>query len=190
MEAKEILNKIKGIVGIELTAEKEPIKVELIETKLDNGTVITYDELKEGSPVFIVSEDENIALPVGRYEHDGKILVVEEDGVIARIEDGEAKVDVDVEVEEDMADVGDWEGMEKRIQNLEDAVSGLKRDHENMSKTEAPKTEISKETLSAIEVEAEPIYHSPENKADTKVQFKETENPDSILNRVFNIINK
>ena len=185
MEAKEILKKIKGIVGIELTAEKEPIKVELIETKLDNGTVITYDELKEGSPVFIVSEDENIALPVGRYEHDGKILVVEEDGVIARIEDGEAKVDVDVEVEEDMADVGDWEGMEKRIQNLEDAVSGLKRDHENMSKSEVPK-----ETLSAIEVEAEPIYHSPETKADTKVQFKETKNPDSIINRVFNTINK
>ena len=95
-----------------------------------------------------------------------------------------------MEVEEDMADVGDWEGMEKRIQNLEDAVSSLKTDHENMSKIEVPKTEISKETLSAIEVEAEPIYHSPETKADTKVQFKETKNPDSILNRVFNTINK
>ena len=178
MEAKEIINKIKGIVGIELSADKEPVKVELMESKLDNGTVITYDELKEGSPVFIVSEDENIALPVGRYEHDGKILVVEEDGVIARIQDGEVDVDVEVEVEEDMADVGDWEGMEKRIQNLEDAVSSLKTDHENMSKIEVPK-----ETLSAIEVEAEPIYHSPETKADTKVQFKETKNPDSILNR-------
>jgi len=188
MEAKEILNKIKGIVGIELNADKKPVKVELMESKLDNGTLITYDELKEGSPVFIVSEDENIALPVGRYEHDGKILVVEEDGVLARIED--AKVDVDVEVKEDMAEVGDWEGMEKRIQNLEDAVSSLKTDHENMSKIEVPKTEISKETLSAIEVEAEPIYHSPETKADTKVQFKETKNPDSILNRVFNTINK
>jgi hypothetical protein len=185
MEAKEIINKIKGIVGIELSADKEPVKVELMESKLDNGTVITYDELKEGSPVFIVSEDENIALPVGRYEHDGKILVVEEDGVIARIQDGEVDVDVEVEVEEDMADVGDWEGMEKRIQNLEDAVSSLKTDHENMSKIEVPK-----ETLSAIEVEAEPIYHSPETKADTKVQFKETKNPDSILNRVFNTINK
>ena len=183
MEAKEILNKIKEIVGIELNADKKPVKVELMESKLDNGTVITYDELKEGSPVFIVSEDENIALPVGRYEHDGKILVVEEDGVLARIED--AKVDVDVEVKEDMAEVGDWEGMEKRIQNLEDAVSSLKTDHENMSKSEVPK-----ETLSAIEVEAEPIYHSPETKADTKVQFKETKNPDSILNRVFNTINK
>ena len=28
------------------------------------------------------------------------------------------------------ADVGDWEGMEKRIQNLEDAVADLKRDKE------------------------------------------------------------
>ena len=31
-------------------------------------------------------------------------------------------------VEEEMADVADWEGMEKRIQNLEDAVASLKKD--------------------------------------------------------------
>ena len=43
MEAKEIINKIKGIVGIELSADKEPVKVELMESKLDNVTVITYD---------------------------------------------------------------------------------------------------------------------------------------------------
>ena len=54
MEAKEILNKIKGIVGIELNADKKPVKVELMESKLDNGTLITYDELKEGSPCFII----------------------------------------------------------------------------------------------------------------------------------------
>ena len=32
--------------------------------------------------------------------------------------------------EDDYADVGDWEGMEKRIQNLEDAVADLKRSKE------------------------------------------------------------
>ena len=30
-----------------------------------------------------------------------------------------------------MADVGDWEGMEKRIQNLEDAIADLKSDKES-----------------------------------------------------------
>ena len=29
-------------------------------------------------------------------------------------------------MEKEMADVGDWEGMEKRIQNLEDAIADLK----------------------------------------------------------------
>ena len=39
--------------------------------------------------------------------------------------DDEDKDDYD---EHDEADVADWEGMEKRIKNLEDAVADLKRD--------------------------------------------------------------
>ena len=38
----------------------------------------------------------------------------------------------DEEEEKKYADVGDWEGMEKRIQNLEDAVASLKKDHEEI----------------------------------------------------------
>ena len=34
--------------------------------------------------------------------------------------------------EKEYADVEDWEGMEKRIQNLEDAVASLKEDHDKM----------------------------------------------------------
>ena len=43
-------------------------------------------------------------------------------------EDGSAIVTLEMTEEENLADVGDWEGMEKRIQNLEDAVAKLKED--------------------------------------------------------------
>ena len=65
-------------------------RVELEDRKLDNGTVISADEFAEGQPVFIVTEDERIAMPVGEYQmEDGSVLVVEEEGMIAAIKSGE-----------------------------------------------------------------------------------------------------
>lgn len=80
-------------------------RVELEDRKLDNGTVISADEFAEGQPVFIVTEDERIAMPVGEYQmEDGSILVVEEDGMIAAIKSGEAEEVVEEEVvEEEMS---------------------------------------------------------------------------------------
>ncbi len=87
-------------------------RVELEDRKLDNGTVISADEFAEGQPVFIVTEDERIAMPVGEYNmEDGSILVVEEEGMIAAIkaadEAEEEVVEEQVEevIEEEMSEV-------------------------------------------------------------------------------------
>merc|ERR1712166_546882 len=74
-----------------------------------------------------------ILLPVGTYKTDtGVSFRVEEEGIVAEVIESETEEEV---VEEEMAeddgkeaDVEDWAGMEKRIQNLEDAVADLKRD--------------------------------------------------------------
>ena len=83
-------------------------RVELEDRKLDNGTVISADEFAEGQPVFIVTEDERIAMPVGEYQmEDGSVLVVEEDGMIAAIKSGEEEAPEAVEeevVEEEMSE--------------------------------------------------------------------------------------
>ena len=83
-------------------------RVELEDRKLDNGTVISADEFAEGQPVFIVTEDERIAMPVGEYQmEDGSVLVVEEEGMIAAIKSGEEEAPEVVEeevVEEEMSD--------------------------------------------------------------------------------------
>ena len=83
MKANEVLNKIKSIVGVELAEE-----VNLAEMKLQNGTVVEAEKFEKGEAVFIKSDDEKIALPVGEYIlEDGKLLVVEEEGLIADMRD-------------------------------------------------------------------------------------------------------
>jgi len=81
MKTTEMLKQIQTLLNT---------RVELEDRKLDNGTVISADEFAEGQPVFIVTEDERIPMPIGEYMmEDGSMLVVEEEGVIAAIKDAE-----------------------------------------------------------------------------------------------------
>lgn len=103
MKTTEMLKRIQTLLNT---------RVELEDRKLDNGTVISADEFAEGQPVFIVTEDERIAMPVGEYNmEDGSILVVEEEGMIAAIkaadEAEEEVVEEQVEevIEEEMSEV-------------------------------------------------------------------------------------
>ena len=104
----------------------------------DGGTIFvsTAEELTEGVDVSVLTEDgTTILLPIGTYKTDtGVTFVVSEEGIVDSVSESETEEEV---VEEEMAeddgkeaDVEDWAGMEKRIQNLEDAVADLKRDKE------------------------------------------------------------
>ena len=79
------------------------INVSLAQQTLENGTVIEAESFEAGQSVFIVTEDEKVALPIGEYAlEDGKTLVVEEEGVIAAIQDGEVEAeDEEVEAEDE-----------------------------------------------------------------------------------------
>ena len=79
-----MLNKIKETLGVELSEE-----VKLAQAALENGTIIEAEEFAEGKEVFIVTEDERVALPIGSYKlEDGQELIIEEEGIIKSI--GEA----------------------------------------------------------------------------------------------------
>ena len=61
-------------------------EVKLEQLKLENGTILEADSFEAGKEVFILTEDEKVALPVGEYElEDGRSLLVEEVGLIAEI---------------------------------------------------------------------------------------------------------
>ena len=73
-------------------------------------------------------------MPIGTYKtEDGLTFRIEEEGVVAEVMESETeeKEEASEEVEAaEEADVADWKGMEKRIQNLEDAVADLKESKE------------------------------------------------------------
>ena len=160
--------------------------------KSEDGTVFvsSAEELEQGVDVSVLLEDgTTVPLPIGTYKTDtGISFRVEEEGVVGEVieseteEKTEAKKEADEAYEkaefEDLeekdkddydeeAAVGDWEGMEKRIKNLEDAVSDLKRqigetgDVEEMSeetveetKSDSPKT-VTTKTTEVVEFSAE-----------------------------------
>mgnify|MGYP003663995083 CR=1 FL=1 len=107
------------------------------QAKSEDGTIFvsTAEELAEGVDISVLTEDgTTILLPIGSYSTDtGVTFRVEEEGIVAEVMETETEEVVEEELAEEeeekkYADVADWEGMEKRIQNLEDAVASLKED--------------------------------------------------------------
>jgi len=212
MKANDMLNKIKTIIGgIELTEEVK--EVQLAEMKLQNGTVVEAEEFKKDEAIFIKSDDERIAMPVGEYVlEDGKLLVVEEEGIIADMRDVSDDVPAKEEASEEEvteelaeeADVADWKGMEIRIKNLEDAIADLKADKVDAPKeveataelSEEVKEEIKedvevetvKEELSAVETVA-PVKHNPEAKNESKFTLKKNNYPETLQSRIYAKLN-
>ena len=113
----------------------EGVKLEW-QAKSEDGTIFvsTAEELASGVDISVLTEDgTTILLPIGTYKTaEGVTFRVEEEGVVAEVMETETEEEVEAtEDKEEMAeeaDVADWEGMEKRIQNLEDAVAKLKED--------------------------------------------------------------
>tara|TARA_R100000655_G_scaffold96908_1_gene139609 strand:+ start:224 stop:949 length:726 start_codon:yes stop_codon:yes gene_type:complete len=125
------------------------------QAKSEDGTIFvsTAEELESGVDISVLTEDgTTILLPVGTYKTDtGVSFRVEEEGIVGEVIESETEereeasketkeeelteeVKEEELAEEDKDDydeeaaVYDWEGMEKRIKNLEDAVADLKRD--------------------------------------------------------------
>ena len=108
------------------------------QSKLEDGTIVvsTAETLEAGVDASVLTEDgTTIPLPIGTYKtEDGLTFRIEEEGVVAEVMESETEEEDTTEeveaAEVDAAEVGDWEGMEKRIQNLEDAVADLKESKE------------------------------------------------------------
>jgi len=137
------------LVALGLNKTEESV-VLAYQAKSEDGTIFvsTADELEAGVDISVLVEDgTTILLPIGTYKTDtGVSFRVEEEGIVAEVIESETE-EVDTVEEEDLseevkeeelaeedddrkeeADVADWKGMEKRIQNLEDAVARLKED--------------------------------------------------------------
>ena len=197
-----MLNEIKTLLNIE---------VKLEEQKLENGTVVSAEAFEKDNEIFIVTDDEKIAMPVGEYLlEDGRLVVVEAEGLIADVRDVSDEVPAKEEVEEtedleeEKKDVVDLELMEKRIQNLEDAIASLKKEDVEMGvengglKSRTVKEEFTEEVTQEIveEVKEElssvkPIKHNPEASTPQKKQVQFAKGQfNTTLDRVLSKLNK
>jgi hypothetical protein len=99
MKSQETLGKIMELLNLQ-----DEIKLESM--KLDNGTVIEAEAFEANQEVFIVTEEERIALPVGEYTlEDGRILVVAEEGIIAEVREAEEEAPAEAPAQEEAPEV-------------------------------------------------------------------------------------
>lgn len=98
MKATEVLKRI--MTELSSVKEEAVVEVKFAQMSLDNGTVLEAEAFEAGNEVFIVNEEERIALPIGEYTlADGNVLYVAEEGIISEVKSAEA------EVEEEVAEV-------------------------------------------------------------------------------------
>ena len=201
MKATEILNQVKNLLGVELSESD----IQLAELKLENGTVLEADAFESGKEVFIRTEDEKVALPVGEYElEDNRLLVVEEEGIINEIKAEEHEEDDDKEEMKYVTREEFRKEMDELKEHIDKMMDHKDKEKEKMSSqvaeevslavtevlnSEAEEKESLKEELS--KPAAEPMKHSPEE-SKTEMKFKFAGNRrKSTLDRVMEtIINK
>jgi len=185
---------------MELLNLQDEVKLESM--KLENGTTIEAEAFEANQEVFIVTEDEKIALPVGEYEmEDGRILVVAEEGVIAEMRDGgeeapaeepaqeEATEEVEANEEEEMSYATKEElsaAVEEMKAMIEEIKAMMSPKEEEMSEEVAEEPKVEEEVeMSADEPAAKPIKHSPDTKPVEMHQFSKGAKGDT-LSRIFN----
>ena len=171
----DLKNQILVALGLDKGEEETSLAYQ---AKSEDGTIFvsTAEELEAGVDISVLTEDgTTILLPVGTYKTDtGVTFRVEEEGIVAEVMETETEEEVveeemadEEEEKKDYADVADWEGMEKRIQNLEDAVASLKEDkdggddeveemtEEVVAPSTNPKSIKTKEVVEFAELKAE-----------------------------------
>jgi len=130
--------------AIRVLLSSEPVEVKLEQmTLVDGVTIIEAESFEPGAAVFIVTETENVALPIGDYELEGgMILTVEEEGIIASIEampeeeaEEEMPAEESTETEEQLSEVElKVIELEKRVDDL---VSQLKLSKETLTEKDS-----------------------------------------------------
>lgn len=198
MKPIEMLKEIKNLLGVELSeqAVEEVQEVALAQMKLDNGTVLEAEAFEAGNEVFIVTEDERVAVPIGEYAlEDGKILKVEEEGIIAEIsevaeeapDEESPEVEVEVEAEELAEDKYATKEELAEIKSMIEEIKEMMKPKEEMSEEVKEESEELKEELS--KPAAEPLKHSPEAKSQKEYKKFSSNRPQTTLDRVFQKLN-
>lgn len=188
-----VINQIKSLLGME-------VKLETM--KLADGiTIFEADAFEMDKEVFIVTEDEQkIPVPIGEYElEDGRILVVEVEGIILEVKDAptteevapEKTPEVEVEVEATTTPTAKKtvesivkETFFAEIEKLTQENIELKAKLENLSKVNEVTTEVTELA------EVKPISFNPENTNEVEHFQYGSKRPRTIMDSILEKLNK
>ena len=205
-----MIEKIKDVLNLST-------EIKLEQQTLENGAVLEAESFEAGKEVFIVTEDEKVAVPIGEYElEDGRVLVVAEEGLISEIKEAGAEEETQEATEEEVEEV---EAAEEEKEEMgyatKEELAEVKEMIEEIKAMLEPKEEMSSEDLGNLITEelakhertelsevpedvqaelnepaAEPIKANPENKASVNLNRLAPKRPTTILDRVINKINQ
>jgi len=201
MNTNDMISKIKEVVGL-----SEEVKLE--QQTLENGAILEAESFEAGQEIFIVSEDEKIAVPVGEYQmEDGRILVVAEEGLIAEIKAEEEEAEEEVEEVEAKEEEEEMYATKRELAEVKEMIEEIKAmlepkedlsadelgnlmteelaKHEKLELSEVPE-EVQEELNQPA---AEPIKANPE--VQTKQNFKfankrKLSTLDRVMNKIIN----
>lgn len=192
MNTNQTLNKVRTLLGIE---------VKLEQMKLDNGAVLEAEVFEVGAEIFVVADEERVAVPVGEYQtEDGKIIVVAEEGIIAEMKDAESEeeaVEEEVAVEEEEVveeELATETATPKKIvksiseETFFSEIEKLRNEINELKQTNV-EVELSAEKVELSEVEG--ISHNPEALSETKeLNLYSQKGKNTTQSRIFNKLNK
>lgn len=187
-----VINQIKTLLGMEVKLETMKL--------MDGITVFEADTFEMDKEVFIVTEDEQkIPVPIGEYElEDGRILVVEVEGIILEIKDApteEEVVEEAPEVEEEVEAQATptakktiesvvKETFFAEIEKLTQENIELKAQLEKLSKVD----EVTNEVTELADVK--PIAFNPENTNEVEHFQYGSKRPRTMMDSILEKINK
>jgi hypothetical protein len=198
MNTNQTLNKVRTLLGIE---------VKLEQMKLDNGAILEAEAFEAGAEIFVVADEERVAVPVGEYEADGKIIVIEEEGIISEIKEAGAEEEApEEEVVEEEAKSEEVEEEElstetaspkKIVKSITEEMffSEIEKLRNEINELKLAKVEVKEVEEVSVELSAEPevegISHNPENvSAKKELNLYSQKGKNNTINRIFNTLNK
>ena len=198
MNTNQTLNKVRTLLGIE---------VKLEQMKLDNGAILEAEAFEAGAEIFVVADEERVAVPVGEYEADGKIIIIEEEGIISEIKEAGAEEEApEEEVVEEEAKSEEVEEEElstetaspkKVVKSITEEMffSEIEKLRNEINELKLAKVEVKEVEEVSVELSAEPevegISHNPENLTEKKeLNLYSQKGKNNTINRIFNTLNK
>ena len=174
MNLQEVFKKIEMALTPQENAPEvqEEVKVEMATMKLAGGVVVEAESFEAGENVFLLGEDgEKVAAPVGEHElEDGRMMIIEEEGVIAEIreaatEEPVAEEEVAAEQMEVEMEYVSKEEFTAAIDEIKEMIAGMMPKEEQSAEEVAEEVEMTAEETTEEVVEEEKVEMSAEEDA-------------------------